>query len=321
MNKSIQQTKIGRSWLTDLGPSLLMVASLAMLGTTAPTALASPPALAPSTQLYTFRTVDAPGKDFANDFQLTWMNDSGLIIQQYSDTAGNWHTAVLSGSKWTVIDVPGAVGTGATNPNSQGQVALSYYGSDGVFHLAIWQRGHYTYIADPCPGYVFEGADGINDLGQVTSSVYDPATQTYLAYVGDSCWHTTFNYPGATFIVPYITNDFGVTVGTYWDSEGIEHAFIYNIYDGTHFSFDVPGGVNACANAINNEGDIVGLYFLASGSFNGFELQNGKLTAFNVPDAPQNSPQMITDTHMISGSYQDTNGNWHGFVATPVGRK
>ena len=50
---------------------------------------------------------------------------------------------------------PEPTNTGATNPNSQGQVGLTYWEDDGVFHLAIWQRGHYTYLSDPPEGYLF----------------------------------------------------------------------------------------------------------------------------------------------------------------------
>ena len=321
MNNPMQSTPIRKSWRKGFGPALLMVASLAVLAAVVPTALAAPPA---STQKYTFKTVDAPGSDVfmygIGGIRLTWMNDSGLITQQYIGTDGCYHTAALLRGQWTVIDVPGAANTQGTSPNSQGQVALTYWGNDNVNHLAIWQKGHYTYIPDPCPGYVFGTADSINDLGQVTSVVLD-SSGTGLAYVGDARHHRVFAYPGANFTIPMMTNDVGITVGTYWDSNWVVHGFIYDLYDGTHFSIDVPGGSGLWVDAINNEGQIVGSYTDSSGNFVGFELQHGHLTAFNVPGALQTLNLWITDNHKITGTYQSADGGLHGFVATPVGCK
>jgi hypothetical protein len=118
-----------------------------------------------------------------------------------------------------------------------------------------------------------------------------------------------------------MTNDVGITVGTYWDSNWVVHGFIYDLYDGTHFSIDVPGGSGLWVDAINNEGQIVGSYTDSSGNFVGFELQHGHLTAFNVPGALQTLNLWITDNHKITGTYQSADGGLHGFVATPVGCK
>jgi hypothetical protein len=170
MKNPNQQARIRKFWLEDFGPAMVMVASLVVLGTAVPPASAAPPE-----QHYTFTTVNAPDKDLAQYFQLTWINDSGLVIQQYIGKDGHSHTAALSGRKWTVLDVPGATDTGGTNPNSQGQVALSYSEDNMItWHLAIWQRGHYTYLPDPPPGYLSRGAQGINDRGLVSAGALDP---------------------------------------------------------------------------------------------------------------------------------------------------
>lgn len=321
MNNSGQQPQIGRSFIKDLRLLQLLCASVLAIGATSSPALAQPTKVGPRAQNYIFKTVDAPGKDPLSGVQFeTWVNDSGLIIQAYSDTEGNVHTAALENDIWTVIDVPGAAETGATNPNFEGQVALTYCGTDFIDHLAIWQHGHYTYISDPCPGYVFSGAQGFNDLGQVTSFVLDFSGSGYtgLACVGNGHNNAVFTYPDAYWIFPEMTNDWGFTVGAYWDSDWVQHGFVYNIYDGTHLSIDILGGSNPWTQSINLEGAIVGTYTDSSGNSLGFELQQGHLTAFNMPGAVQTIPYMITDNHRIAGCYQAVDGSWHGFVATPV---
>ena len=302
-----------KAWLKHFGPAMLMVAGLLVLSTAAPRALAAPQ------QNYVFQTVDAPGKDLANSYQQTYINDSGLIIQQYVGTDGVTHAAALLRSGWTIIDVPGADGTFPRYPNSQGQVPLVYWGSDGINHPAIWQRGQLTFIPDQTfAGYVFGGGLAINDHGQLTAFVFDSAG-IGLTFVGDSTHHTVFGYPGSGFTFPLQTSNSGITVGAYLDSDGLFQAFSY---DGTRFTaIVVPGAQQAQANDINSEGDIVGVYIDSSGNFGSFQLYRGDLTDFYVPHALQTELFMVTDNHKITGSYQAADGSWHGFVATPVNGK
>jgi hypothetical protein len=304
------QTQMPKDWLKHFGPMMLMVASLIVLATTVPTALAAP------TQNYTFTTVDAPGKDLANSYQQTYINDSGLVIQQYCDIDGHQHAAALLSSGWTIIDVPGADDTFPRYPNSRGQVPLVYWEPDGITRAAIWQRGQLTFIPDEMfAGYVYSGGLNINDRGQITASVFD-SVGNGLAFVGDGKHHKVFGYPGSGFTFPLVTSNSGITVGAYLDSDGLFQAFSY---DGTHFTtIVVPGAQQAQANDINSEGDIVGVDIDSSGNWAGFQLQRGHLTDFDVPQSLQTMLFQVTDNHKITGTYQAADLTWHGFVATPV---
>jgi hypothetical protein len=315
MKNPNQQTRIRKFWLKGFRPAMVIVASLLVLGTAVPLASAAPE------QHYKFITVDARGKDLSNSFQLTWINDDGLVIQQYADSDNHSHTAALLRSGWTLIDVPGAANTGGTNPNSRGQVALSYWGDDGVMHLAIWERGHYTYIPDSAwEGYAFWGAQGINDRGQVSACVGNDDGSILYGWVGTSRHHTIFAYPGSTFTIAFMTNNSGTTVGEYVDADGNGHGFIK---DGDDYeSVDYPGGRNAYALGINNAGDIIGDYVVGPigvGRAHGFLLQRGHLTPFDVPGAVSDFNFSITDNHTITGTYQAPVGSFHGFIAVPVG--
>src|SRR5690349_19755760 len=81
-------------------------------------------------QSYTFQTVDAPGRDnFAISLlNSTWRNDKGLLVQEYfgpdAPVGPRGHTALLQDGVWSVIDVPGSIWCGGSNPNNRGQVAL-----------------------------------------------------------------------------------------------------------------------------------------------------------------------------------------------------
>ena len=316
MKTSTQQEQLRKRWgLNGLGPAMVTVASLLVLGA------AVPPASAAPTQHYRFTTVDAPGKDLSNYNQLTWISNSGLVIQQYVDAAGYYHVATLQNSEWTLIDVPGAANTGGTNPNSRGQVALSYWGDDWVMHLAIWEGGQYTYVPESAwEGYTFWGAQGINDRGDVSACVGNADGSILHGWVGDSRRHTIFSYPDSDYTIAFMTNNRGTTVGEYVDADGAGHGFIK---DGDHFeNLDYPGGRNAYGLSINNEGDIVGDYVVGPaghGTVHGFLLQRGRLTPFDVPGAVADSPYGVTENHAITGTYRASDGSVHGFIAIPVG--
>lgn len=274
-------------------------------------------------QDYNFTTVDSPGvyQEVDNGSFITWVNNNGLVNQQYVGADGNIHTAVLLKDEWKVIDVPGAINTGATNANSEGQIALTYWGADGVAHLAIWQNGHYSYINAPCPaGYTFGGANGINDMGQVTSMVAN-SNGVYLAYVGDPFLPNSgevFGFPGATGTYAMLTNDWGVTVGAYWDAQGIQHGFVHRKIGDVFVSVDFPGGTNSWVQGIDDEGIMNGSAQVNNSSdWAGFEMIGGHTEGWDVPGAVQTDLFVITNNLRVAGLYQSADGVWHGFVATP----
>jgi hypothetical protein len=265
---------------------------------------------------YTFRTVDAPGSDV--DVQATWINNSGLISQQYQSPKGapfpqDIHTALLSGDAWTVIDLPGAVFTGGSNANSHGQVALTYTLPDGILHVAIYDQGKYL-IQPDVPGYQV-GAQGLNDRGQLAASAIDEGGTEH-GFVGTSSAHTIFDYPGGnvTSTTPFMVNNRGTTVGRYTLSDGTAHAFVY---EGDQFrNIDPPGSVRSVATGINERNEIIGVYRLSGGQDQGFLLRDGQYTALNYPGAITTIPYSINDIGDVAGIYTDASGRGHGFVAT-----
>ena len=276
---------------------------------------------------YNFTTVDSPGlyQEVDNGNFVTWVNNSGLVSQQYVGIDGNIHTAVLLEDGWEVIDVPGATNTEGTNANSQGQIALTYWGADGVTHLAIWKEGQYSYVNDPCPAeYTYGLAVGINDLGQVTSYVVD-SNGISLACVGSAGKHPIFPYrgavfgfPGAVSTIPIMTNDLGVTVGAYWDAQGVQHGFVHRMIGNVFTSVDFPRASNSWVQGINDEGMMNGSAQLnTNGNWAGFEMIGGNIEDWNVPDAVQTDLFVITNDLRVAGLYQSPDGVWHGFVATP----
>jgi hypothetical protein len=274
-------------------------------------------------QDYKFTTVDSPGlyHEVDNGNFVTWVNNSGLVSQQYVGIDGNIHTAVLLEDGWRVIDVPGATNTEGTNANSQGQIALTYWGADGVTHLAIWKEGQYSYVNDPCPAeYTYGLAIGINDLKQVTSYVVDSNGVSWacVGRAGIPYRGTVFGFPGAVSTIPMMTNNWGVTVGAYWDAQGVQHGFVHHMIGNVFTSVDFPGASNSWVQGINDDGIMNGSAQLnVNGNWAGFEISGRHIEDWNVPDAVQTDLFVITNDLRVAGLYQSADGVWHGFVATP----
>ena len=310
--------------------SIVAIAALALIACAQ--AADTTPAAAPACRNhYSFQTIDAPfgqpGVDM--DMQCLYKSDSGIVVAQYQIPPSgaccggpgfteNDHTAVLRRETWTNIDVPGAVSTLASNPNEQGQVALSYKFADGVWHVIIHNRTGQTPFPEP-PGYPGGiSANGINNRGVVAGFVLDAGGHAH-GFFGDGEHSTIRDYPGATDTYFTRVADTGVAVGYYGLPDGSLHAFQYKA---RHFStIDPPGtppGGVAVALSINNAGEISGAYFDAGGSLIGFLLEKGRFVDFRVPDASLTIPWSINNSGGIAGIYAGGDGVYHGFVAEPV---
>lgn len=270
-------------------------------------------------QNYTFQTVDAPGVDHsvASIFHSTWLSDTGLIVQQYfgPDSVYFWgHTAVLDGGAWSVIDVPGSLWCGGSNPNEQGEVALTYASTDGTVHLATWRGGEYTLLPD-LPGYEMY-ARGINNRGQVAGFAFDADGNEH-GFVRDAEQIRFFDHPLATpGTAAYALNDAGTVIGWYDAPDGTIQSFRL---DGDQFeTIAPPGSLITFALTINNQGVIGGAYLDSDFLAHGFLFREGTYTTVAGPGALEVKIDSVDERGRIAGGYIDLDGTAHGFVATPI---
>jgi hypothetical protein len=203
------------------------------------------------------------------------------------------------------------------------RVPLTWFDSDYQTHFAIWQEGRPLQYVPDIPGYPYlASVNGLNGRGIATAWTFvagNPDGGLGLLQDTHTGGYQLFVYPGADILwtTPYMTNNRGITVGSYTTFTYEFHAFTWDGYAFTNI--DVPGHTNQSALWINNEGYIVGNYADPSGAAVGFIRDPmGRVTDFTVPDALQTVPDCITENSKISGHYQAQDGNWHGFVATPA---
>jgi uncharacterized membrane protein len=89
-------------------------------------------------------------------------------------------------------------------------------------------------------------------------------------------------------------------VGVYLDGNGSPHGYLLD--RGVCTSIEVPGASGTQVNAINDRGQIVGIWEGPGAKIHGFLLENGKFTTIDAPGAaPSTATTGINDRGQIVG--------------------
>jgi len=113
-------------------------------------------------------------------------------------------------------------------------------------------------------------------------------------------------------------NDQGQICGQYQDLQGNIHGFIKS--GSNYTTVDVPGADQTWCIAMNNHGDVVGVYYVFDpNNFqeHGYILHKSQFLTFPTPGL--GALTGINDQGVVAGCYTDGDGPWHGFIATPHG--
>jgi probable HAF family extracellular repeat protein len=199
---------------------------------------------------------------------------------------------------WTTIDFPGALATYPLGINNAGQIVGYYVTPDNFFHGFIFEQGIYKTIDAPGAqhSYVF----AINNTGEMVGScACNGGTQGFLTNGQDF----TFIADVGAIIWAYGINDLGQIVGSYEDIDG-RRAFTKN---GQVFTTIVPpNSFNSLATGINNNGDIVGYYFVSGHTVRGFAYANGKLINVDFPGPDGAIVHSLNDRRQVVGTLGKT---------------
>ncbi len=253
-----------------------MVAALGILVFTA-TALASPlPTIGSHAAIkYSFKTLDDNADPTFN--QLLGINNSGVIA--------------------------GYFGSGAAGHPNQGYTLNPPYGQG-------------NYVNENYPGSVQTQVTGINNKAD-TSGFWVDGNGNNFGFVEWNGVFTTYKDPhtGKGTVNQLLgINDKGIAVGFYTDANGVNHAYKLNQATGKFTEIVPPGGNNAIAAGINDNGDIVGFLTASNGSVVGFLLKGNTFTEFDFPGSTNTTPLGVNKADQIVGGYVDGNGQMHGFV-------
>lgn len=259
-----------------------------------------------------YATIDIPG---ASGTAASNINNSGQIVGSYVDSLGSHAFVTDKRGGFTAIDFPGATGTSGFGINNRGDVVGSYADTAGTPHGFLLSNGGLITI-DP-PGSVFTLAFGINDLGQIVGE-YDPGTGSLRGFLFDNGTFTNIDQgvqpDGFSFTEAFGINNRGEIAGDFFDPN-MFRSFIdrNNVFE----QFEVPSQADTLMSAINDHGDVVGIYFDTNFAFHGYLRSQGQFQTVDFPGAPTTFALGINASGAIVGQYNDTDGVSHGFLAQP----
>ena len=282
------------------------------------------------------------------------INASGDIAGMYFATGNSYHGFVRAGATGTIteFDVPGVpttIGHRGTLPlsiNAGGDITGFYVDSSDVRHGFV-RLANGTFSTIDAPGAGTAGTQGTTALsidvaGDIAGFYRDPNGTTHgFLRAANGTITAPLNAPGAgtgsggkvSFggTLPTSINASEAIAGVFADNSGAYHGFVYTAGSATpaFTTFDAPGaGAGAVLRgtvptSINSSGDVSGVYADASGVTHGF-LRAGATGTITAPiDAPSATTSgtfsgtiliSINSTDQITGTFEDTNGVFHGFL-------
>jgi photosystem II stability/assembly factor-like uncharacterized protein len=265
---------------------------------------------------FNFSTFDYPGATTTTANGINDINSSGsgqvgqIVGYHYLQSDSSEFGFQDNAGVFTSINFPGAVLTASLGINDSGW-NVGWYKTSGnspTYPAYLDKAG--TFISLIPPGSVLTGnllASGVNDAGMVVGSYVDSSSNEHsFLYNANTNQFSTDYYS----LTPHSINGTGRVVGNNGTT-----SLLYS--NGSYTPIAFPGAESTIALGINNNGQIVGYYYvLLSNLFHSFlyDLNSGVYTSFDYPGAPVNATfaSGINDLRQIVGQEQV-----HGFLSSP----
>lgn len=278
---------------------------------------------------YSYELIDSqydPSTNTLRSVSLSQLNDAGQVLGTLLGGGSGVPSQpfLYADGSFTLLAVPGALTTSATQLNNAGEVIGRYTDAAGA-HSFLYQDGAYSEIT--VPGADFTTALQISGGGQILADYFDSAglhpviddngSFTTLAVPGAASTSVRANALSSSNSLPAI-NDADQVIGSYTDDAG-SHAFLYD-GSGNYTTLAVPDGFNTTATEINSAGQVLGTYTLAPGSSNPgntrpFLYSDGTYTTIAPPGATSVTNAQLNDVGQVAGTYNDAAGT-HAFLDT-----
>src|ERR1700733_9036052 len=163
----------------------------------------------PKNKTYRFDTLDYPGAASSIVFDINTTDKTAVGIFRTVVTVAYGTGFALKGGKYTLLQVPGALGTALVGINRSDQMVGYYLDSEGVPHGVLDSGGKITVL--DYPGADQTLAYGINDSGLVVGSY-----QGTYGFLYDHGNYSSINYPGSLETTAFGINSAGEIVGFWW---------------------------------------------------------------------------------------------------------
>ena len=232
-------------------------------------------------------------------------------------TAGPAHA--LTYTFQNIIDPVNPTFTQALGINDTGTIVG--YGNMTIFNgFQLSLPANFTRLNVP-------GADGGTQVFGITAngvttdgfSITGGVTNGFVAQNGTS--FTTVDQPGTAFNQLLGLNASGTTAAGYssTDPAGMTNETAITVSGGPSFTTPVFTTINLPSNisqatGVNDSGEVVGFFQLASGNFSAFSDVGGAITPFEFPGSASTQALGVNNLGEIVGDYVDAGGVMHGFL-------
>jgi hypothetical protein len=243
------------------------------------------------------------------------VNNSNVLVGQYTNGSGQTHGMMLSGGKVTNIDDPKAQ-TGTTfcyGVNTAGTIVGVYTTSTNMTQGFMDSGGTFTDIGPV--GNVYSEAININDSG-IIAGTYVDSSNVYHGFTYNGSTYTVIDAPGASATQVWGINASGVVTMEWVDSNNYYESSTYN---GTTFTtVNVPGALQTTVHSINKTGNLVFTWFDYYGGEHGAILENGSYYVFDSPTGSSVRGDGINDSNLIVGRFLQPGSTtlYDGYKAT-----
>jgi uncharacterized membrane protein len=274
---------------------------------------------------YTYTQIDVPG---AVSTGLFGINSRGQTVGLYEDGSGKSHGFLRSihGSIVT-IDYPGAVFTTANGINSQGDVVGRWDDANGIAHTFLrTSQGAITSFDPlaPCVPTTLEPpttAHWINDRGDIVGRCYDSSGKELGWLLRHDGSFAILDDPSFLTTDGWAINNNRTVVGDDSDANGFVHGFTWTEAAG-FTTLDFENNITGLR-AINESGDVSGIYFDGLTLHGFLRLKDGRDVKIDPPGSVETDSAVVNNSGMIAGAYWDADWSGHGYIAiaAAVGRR
>ena len=259
------------------------------------------------------------------------INDNGQVVGQAATAAGAVQAFSWQNGTMTNIGPATASGSAATGVNNAGQIVgnVAISGTSSINWAAFWSSGS-------SPPFFLQNvtstANGINNSGLAVGGA-DAGSGILQAYaVGANGVPVSLGVlPNGSTSQALAVNDLGQIVGyanTPVGTGTANHAVLWQSQSQTAYTIQdlgTLGGANSSANAINGNGQVVGVADMPTPGGHAFFWHNGVMLDLNAiaSDNPTNLTLAVANginaLGQITGSATASSGDTHAYLATPTG--
>jgi len=268
----------------------------------------------------TFTFSDVHSSKTALETDTYGVNNAGVIVGDYVDSASVQHGMILAGKKLTTVNnkncsatAVGVDGISFYAINSAGTAAGWCTGTSGSFIAFTYAKGKFTTIA--FPKAIETEATGINDKGDVVGIYFDTAgAQHGFSKFGSK--YKSIDVKGETSADAWGINNAGQITVYAINSAGDYDSFLLT---GTKFKNinnpNAKGGLGTIVHTPSNVGDIDGTYYNSAGTEMGWLLHKGKYYDVVDPGGVTRADG-LNDKSELVGRYGSGTFGGTGFKAT-----